>query len=135
MRNRRLLWCLGAGAFLLLAGFALFVVVHVLPDRVTPENCARIEIGLTTAEEVEALLGGPADMEFPGGPAPLGVDPVANAAWERVWVGERWAACYQFDALGRVLAGGCSETAEAIRDQYGLPAPSFWQKLRRSLGW
>jgi hypothetical protein len=120
MRNKRLLWSVGTGVFLLAAGVALFLAVHVLRDRVTPENCARIEPGMNL-EEVEAILGGPADLDFLGIP--------------HVWVGERWAAYLDFDDGGRVVRVDCAETAAWVRALSDLPAPTFWRKLRRSLGW
>jgi len=123
MRNRRLLWCLGAGFLLAAAGFAVFVVVHVLPDRVTPENIERIKVGVTTEEEVRALLGGPPDLDSIGG--------------TQVWVGERWIVSLNFDAGGRVVQWGYAEAAytRAVSDLPLPEPPTFWQKLRRSLGW
>ena len=93
MRNRRLLWCLGASVFLLLAGFALFVVVRVLPDRITPENCDRIEVGMTQGE-VETILGRSADRE----------DLLETGSLPKtsMWVGERWAIRVEFDGHGVV---------------------------------
>jgi hypothetical protein len=127
MRNRRLLWCLGAGVLLLLAGFALFVVVRVLPDRITPENCDRIEVGMTQGE-VEAILGRPADLDNLWAAKPL---PKSS-----IWAGEQWTIMVEFDASGRVLARACEEGGEGeLRELFGLPELTFWQKLRRSLGW
>src|SRR5262245_3750416 len=127
MRNQRLLWCLGAGALLLLAGFAVFVVVRVLPDRITPVNCDLIAEGMT-AGEVEAIFGRPADAEV-GGPS--------EVFWSKQWPGERLAVGFDFDPRGRVRQmAWCveTETAEDAWWVLGLTAPTFWQKLRRSLG-
>ena len=135
MRNRRLLWCLGAGVLLLAAGAVLWVFVHVLPDRVTPENVERIQVGETTEGEVRALLGGPPDIEVRGSAGTLGVHTAPNPAWEKMWIGERWGAYVQFDASGRVLARVCADEGRGAREYLCLPELTFWQKLRRSLGW
>jgi hypothetical protein len=133
MRNRRLLWCLGAGVLLLAAGAVLWVVVRVLPDRVTPENYYRIKVGMTE-REVEAILGGPADAEASGAFVPP--LPPPTVAWMKFWVGERWVVIVDFDSRGRVVNRDCDEgeTAE-FRRMHGLPELTFWRKLRRSLGW
>jgi hypothetical protein len=137
MRNRRLLWCLVAGVVLLLAGFTVFVVVHVLPDRITPENVERIRVGETTEGEVRALLGGPPDIEVPGSAITIDVHNAPDPAWEKIWVGQRWAAQVQFDDSRRVLARACAQEGREgeAREFFGLPELTFWQKLRRSLGW
>jgi hypothetical protein len=127
MRNRRLLWCLAAGAFLLAAGAVLWVVVRVLPDRITPENYDRIAEGMTQGE-VEAILGRPADLDNLWAAKPL---PKSS-----IWAGEQWTIMVEFDASGRVLARACEEGGEGeLRELFGLPELTFWQKLRRSLGW
>jgi hypothetical protein len=134
MRNRRLLWCLGAGAFLLLAGFAIFLVVHVLPDRIIPENCERIEVGMTE-EQVEALLGGPPEIEFGRGTGHRAALFGPDAECELLWTGGGWAIFVQLDGRRWVLATVCAEQGREVREMYDLPAPTFWDKLRRSLGW
>ena len=128
MRNKRLLWCVAAGVFLLAAGFTVFVFVHVLPDRITPENCDRIEVGMSL-EEVEAILGGPADLEDDHADAGIPLGP------SKTWVGEQSAVVVSFEPSGRVSGWWLEAPASEVRRLCDLPEPTFWQKLRRSLGW
>jgi hypothetical protein len=127
MRNKRLLWCLGAGVLLLLAGFALFVVVRVLPDRVTPENYYRIAEGMTQGE-VEAILGRPADRD--------NIWEAVSHGKYSIWEGEEWLIGVRFDDHGVVSWRKDHDNPDEFRSMYRLrPPPTFWQKLRRSLGW
>ena len=54
MRRRKLLVALAVGVVVAAAA----VVLWPRPDRITQENCDRIEKGMSQAE-VEAILGGP----------------------------------------------------------------------------
>jgi hypothetical protein len=126
MRNRRLLWCLGAGAFLLLAGFTVFVFVHVLPDRITPENCNRIKVGMTEAE-VKAILGRPPDLD--------NIWATRSFVKISIWVGEQWIIAVRFNDHAVWWKDYFDDPEEFRLAQELPPAPSLWQKLRRSLGW
>jgi hypothetical protein len=99
MHNWRLLCCLVAGVFLLLAGGGIYLVVRVLPDRITPENYERIEVGMDT-REVAALLGRRPDRQFApttGDGAVLG-PPI----WHESWVGEQGVIVIHLDPHGKV---------------------------------
>jgi hypothetical protein len=123
MRSRRLLWCLGAGVFLLLGGGALFLAAHVLRDRITPDNCDRIQVGMS-AEEVNTILGRPPDLEIPMRAGPI----LEPGAWldEKIWSGERWEILVDLDHHGRVTAKACINLEAA-------PRPTFWERVRDAL--
>jgi hypothetical protein len=123
MRSRRRLWCLGAGVFLLLGGGALFLAAHVLRDRITPDNCDRIQVGMS-AEEVDAILGRPPDLGIPMRTGPIGA-PGARRD-QHIWAGDQWQILVDLDHHGRVTAKACYSQAAALR-------PSFWERVREAL--
>src|SRR5689334_8550710 len=86
MTEKRLLWSLGGVTTLVLVAALAVCVARALEDRVTPENCDRIKVGMTE-REVEAILGRPADGRQ------------WFASW---WIGEEWAIGVYFD-FGSVI--------------------------------
>ena len=116
MRRRRLL--LGAGVLTLLG---LTVIWLTLPHPgVTWANYERIQDGMTL-EEVRGILGGEGEKGLAHEPGLVYDD-------QRVWV-EGDLGIVTFFRSGRLVR------KDAFALNPPLPAPTFWDRLRRLLPW
>jgi hypothetical protein len=107
VRRRKLL--LGTLAGLVALAGAAALAQWPRPERVTPENYARIRVGMSRAE-VYAILGTPGDYTT-GDVAPSGTRP--QLGWHQQgtsmeqWTGDRAVIGVYFDGTGNVVSGVC----------------------------
>jgi hypothetical protein len=131
MRQRRLL--LGAVGLALLGPVAAATVLH---DPITPANCDRIQLGMTE-QQVEAILGRPADCEQGGQDrwvSDMVAEPGTDPLWEKKWLGTTYVIIVHFDAQAGVCGKGCFADVEDFRELW-FGRRTVWGSLRRLLPW
>jgi hypothetical protein len=122
MTEKRLLWWLGGVTALVLVVALAVYLVRGLEDRVTPENCDRIKVGMTE-REVRAILGRPADH-------------TESAGQVLIWVGEHWVISVDLNGPEPAIQVVDKHCEDVNRVAWcGVQKPSVWQKLRGLLPW
>jgi len=130
MRKRWLLLVVGLVAGLGLGGAVLFLTRG---SPITPQNVARIRVGMTQPE-VEDILRGPPGNAPPGIGVPAGYLPVKDVSGkptgdtQGTWVGDEYAVEVLFDGQGRVRSRAVQHLPKDYR-------PTFERRLRRLLPW
>src|SRR5262245_10292063 len=120
MRKRRLVWIGLLGLAVLIAGWVLLALLSSNP--LNAEHCARIYDGMSE-REVEAMLGGPAHESEPI----LEVDPDTGEPRPSKMVIRRW-----FGGGGSIVL--ITDEAGTVSAAAYYPSPSFWDRVRRWLG-
>jgi hypothetical protein len=115
---------------LFLALMALAVVVVVWPARtrearITPENCARIQMGMTRAE-VEAILGPPRDYT-----STANVEPIFTFV-DEVWAVDGLALGVNFSPVGKVTS---TSTCHRSLGEHALFTNLYYRAMRQWNRW
>jgi hypothetical protein len=92
MRRRKLVAVLGSAVLVAVGAFVLWP----RPDRITRENCGRIELGMSLAQ-VEIIAGAPGDYQTgPTAELPLRLEfremRLLEAEWQAIWFDRKWGS-------------------------------------------
>ena len=124
--RRRAVVALGVAALLVGGGFVAFRLSAPPPPGVTRANFDRLHNDLTM-EEIEAIMGRPADMKIP-----LALDGEVYSV-DYAWYGDE-GDIYICDQKGVTLRGGFTQKGASDPGPRLAPAPdSYFTKLRRWL--